>query len=260
MSFDTSAAASSKVTVATASDWPVASATSTVLTPVTRDSAFLTIGAQSSQLAFSTSRITVFSAACADSGDSAMRSAVTARVGRGMIFSFLMDLEEQWRELRKAERDDDKHGRGPKSDFGGAAGTRFGAVGALGTGDPRLAVDEGEAVAQEAQREYGEDRLVGFERRQIADPGPTDAEGEEGEGHDAARRRSQGGQDPSERGEPRLAGGRIHLASITHRGGEGTLYCSIHGPEPLFLMTWESIGSVVSTGSSEKTMAENTIP
>lgn len=47
-------------------------------------------------------------------------------------------------------------------------------------------MDEVEAVAEEACRPGNEERLVGRERSQIADPGAADTEAEQDERHDAA--------------------------------------------------------------------------
>ena len=49
------------------------------------------------------------------------------------------------------------------------------------------------AIAKKAQRGCGEDRLIGFERSQIADPRSANAEREECERHYTAGRRPQRG-------------------------------------------------------------------
>src|SRR5262249_36486784 len=171
----TLATASSKVTVATAP--ALASLTSTALTPETRNSVLFTIG---SQVALSTFSTTVFSAACTVQGESAIATVAAAARRRIMEHSFGLEVrsEEQGRKLREAERDDDEDGRRPKSDLRNAAGAWLGAIGAIGTGNLRLSVDEIEAVAKETGRDGGENRLIGCKSGQVADPCAADPEHE----------------------------------------------------------------------------------
>ena len=64
---------------------------------------------------------------------------------------------------------------------------------------PSASVDQIAAVTDKAEGHGGEDRLVRFERRQIADPCAADAEGEQGKRHHAARGCTEGGENAAER-------------------------------------------------------------
>src|SRR5258708_689015 len=92
MRLATLVAVSSNVTFAEALERAVASATCTAFTPHTRERVFFTMGAHSSQVALSTFRTTVFSAAPAAKGDNRKARLATAAKGRIMGFSFLISV------------------------------------------------------------------------------------------------------------------------------------------------------------------------
>src|SRR5690606_5049271 len=81
-----------------------------------------------------------------------------------------------------------EHRRDPECGPDEAAGDERCAGGTVGAGSPRLPVDEVEAVSEDASGCSDEQWFIRRERRQIADPGATDAEAEQDERHDAARR------------------------------------------------------------------------
>src|SRR6266851_5564346 len=88
----------------------------------------------------------------------------------------------------EGERGDHERGRDPEREPDKAVGDRARAGGVLSAGSARLPIDEVKAVTENARRGGDEERLVGSERRQIADPGAADAEGEQDQRTDAAGR------------------------------------------------------------------------
>src|SRR5689334_18382286 len=86
--------------------------------------------------------------------------------------------------------DDDSVGKAPRAGL------------ALAAGELRGSVDEPITVAEERESDRDEERLVRFESREIADPGPADAEAEEDEWHDAARRCRERAEEAAGRHQP----------------------------------------------------------
>ena len=72
-----------------------------------------------------------------------------------------------------------EHRRDPECGPDEAAGDERCAGGTVGAGSPRLPVDEVEAVSEDASGCSDEQWFIRRERRQIADPGATDAEAEQ---------------------------------------------------------------------------------
>src|SRR5215813_8205240 len=99
----------------------------------------------------------------------------------------------------------------------------------------RLAIDEVVADAEAPGGGGEENRLIGRERRQIADPGAADAEHEQGERQDAAGRRGERAENAAGRSPSLLAGRRRNLAPV-RRCGEIRLRVTIHSV--LFPIEW----------------------
>src|SRR6516165_10295024 len=98
----------------------------------------------------------------------------------------------------------------------------------------RLAIDEVVADAEAPGGRGEEDRLVGRERRQIADPGAADAEHEQGGRQDAAGRGGERAENAAGRRPPRVAGRRRNLAPARRREEARLWGVAIHGV--LFLL------------------------
>src|SRR6266851_474100 len=177
-------------------------------TPGTRLSARLTIGPHSSQVALATLSATVRSAAKAMLADS--RIAASAASGSIFMDDLLgwLGIEKEASRIGEAHSDGNDDGCDPQADLGHSARRRPSAVGALDAlGGSRLAIDKIEARAEAADRKRDEERLIGLERRKIADPGAADAGEEQRERHDAARRGSQCRQNAANRQQRRLVAG-----------------------------------------------------
>src|SRR5260221_1045917 len=147
----------------------------------------------------STARVAVCSAAIATPAEN--RTAATATSGEVFIDDLLRSgIEEKASGVRKAERQNGQGGRYPPRDLGDPVGRRAGAVGARDAfGRLRLAIDRVVATAKAGESDADENRLVGLERGQVANPGAAHTGEKERERDDAAGSGCEGAQDPAKR-------------------------------------------------------------
>src|SRR6266545_3408159 len=184
--------ASSKVTVAVLA-W---NETATFATPGTAAIELFTMKGHEAHVMLSTAKVIVRSPA--NAAGAVISEAIRAKALK--VFFIISGLllvsraKQQWGDVVEGEGRHDDHRRDPERELNDAAGNRTCAGGVVGTGALRLPVDEVEAVAEQACRPGDEERLIGCERRQIADPGAADAEAEQDQRHDAAGRGGDGAQ------------------------------------------------------------------
>src|SRR5260221_593954 len=95
-----------------------------------------------------------------------------------MALSMFSGTEEGTSDVRKADRDHDERSRAPEANFRHAARNWPGAIRTVRAGRLRLPIDEVSAIADEAEGNRREYRLVRLKRCQVADPSPADAQHE----------------------------------------------------------------------------------
>src|SRR6516225_2391659 len=184
-----------------------------------------------------TSSVTVFSAAIARPG-----ADNTAASTRAEIVRFIARSSRRWSVSRPEQHRGEvvegydrqyQYRRRPQHRLDAPPRQRPRAA-SVGARCFRLAIDEVAADAEAPGGRGEEDRLIGRERRQIADPGAADAEHEEGERQDAAGRGGERAENAAGRGPPSLADRRRNLAPARGRGEARLCGVAIHGV--LFLL------------------------
>src|SRR5262249_17702666 len=139
--------------------------------------------------------------------DSAVASASAERAPFITISSSPWSVSRpEQRRGKVVERDGRQHQRGRRPQHRLYASLRQRPRAAsVGAHDFRLAIDEVVADAETPGGGGEENRLVGRERRKIADPGAADAEHKQGERQDAAGRGGERAENAAGGGPPRLA-------------------------------------------------------